>query len=82
MSGRSSAFGLPAAIVTVAFSQAFRAMRRARSSSSQERPAKAGERLRKPRDQILPGRGRKIVSLEQRVADRRNVPEPLDHAID
>ena len=37
MSGRSSVFGLPAAIVTVAFSQASRAMRWARSSSSQAR---------------------------------------------
>jgi len=30
----------------------------------------------------LPGRGRKIVAREKRVADRRNIAEPVDHPID
>src|SRR5215471_17546117 len=42
---------------------------------------KAGERLRQPRHQVFPRRGRKIVAGQERVADRRNIAEPFDHAI-
>src|SRR6516165_6090193 len=43
---------------------------------------KAGEYLRQPRYQVLPRRGRKILAGQERVADRRNIAEPFDHAID
>ena len=72
--GLAVALCSPVSVVTVIVLLTMRSGRR--------RDDKADERLRQLRHQIVPGRGRKIVARQQRIADCRMVAEPLDHAID
>ena len=67
----------------VAFSQASRVTRRARSSGSHSRDGdEVGERLRQLDHQRLPGRRRQVVARQDGVADRGQMPEPLHDAVE